>query len=211
MTTTTLKRNRAVSVTEIYGKKFNVLPFEDEWLRSFGKPELTGTWIIWGPSGNGKTRFALKLCKYFATLGKKVAYDSLEEGASLSMRNAFMDVGMEEVKRRVWLLDAEPIDQLIERLKKRKSPDVVAIDSIQYTGMNYKDYKALRDMFPKKIFILISHADGKNPAGRVAGSIKFDAFVKIRVEGYKAYPVSRYGGGEPYTIWAEGAESYYMQ
>lgn len=212
MTTTTLKeRKRAVSVAEIYTKKFNVLPFEGEWLDAIGEPELTGTWIVWGNSGNGKTRFVLQLCKYLASLGKKVIYDSLEEGASLSMRNAFIDVGMEEVKRRILLLDAEPIDQLIERLKKRKSADVVAIDSVQYTGMNYKDYKALRAMFPKKLFILISHADGKNPEGRVAKAIRFDAFVKIWVEGYKAIPTSRYGGGEPYVIWQEGADNYYMQ
>ncbi|PKQ69361.1 hypothetical protein BZG01_00035 [Labilibaculum manganireducens] len=210
MSTALKERKRAVSVSEIYTKKFNVLPFDGAWLDSFGKPELTGTWLVWGPSGNGKTRFVLQLCKYLATLGRKVAYNSLEEGASLSMRNAFMDVGMEEVKRRIVLLDAEPIDQLIERLQKRKSPDVVAIDSVQYTGMNYKDYKRLRAMFPNKMFILISHADGKNPAGRVAGSIKYDAFVKVRIEGYKAFPLSRYGGGKPYTIWAEGAEDYYM-
>ena len=126
------------------------------------------------------------------------------------MRNALMEIGFDEVKNRFWLLDAEPIDLLIERLKKRKSPDVIAIDSVQYTGMNYKDYKRLRDMFPKKMFILISHAEGKNPSSRVANSIKFDAFVKVRVEGYKAFPVSRYGGGEPYTIWAEGAQDYFM-
>lgn len=210
MATTLKERKRAVSVSEIYTKKFNVLPFDGKWLASFGAPELTGTWLVWGLSGNGKTRFVLQLCKYMATLGKKVCYNSLEEGASLSMRNAFIDIGMEEVKRRIWLLDAEPIDQLIERLQKRKSPDVVAIDSVQYTGMNYKDYKKLRDMFPKKLFILISHAEGKNPAGRVANSIKFDAFVKIRVEGYKAFPVSRYGGGEPYVIWEEGAQDYFM-
>ncbi len=125
------------------------------------------------------------------------------------MRKAFVETGMEDVKRRIVLLDQEPIADLIERLKKRKSPDIIAIDSIQYTGMNYDAYRALRKQFPKKLFILISHAEGKEPAGRVAKSIRFDAFVKIWVEGYTAFPTSRYGGGQPYTVWEEGAEKYW--
>jgi hypothetical protein len=77
--------------------------------------------------------------------------------------------------------------------------------------MTYNDYKTLRSLFPQKLFILISHAEGKNPAGRVAKSIKYDAFVKIWVEGYRAFAVSRYGGGEPYTIWDEGADEYWIE
>ncbi|MCK5015827.1 MAG: hypothetical protein KAS32_02045 [Candidatus Peribacteraceae bacterium] len=199
---------RAKSVSELLTKKFKTMPFDGDWYASIGKPELAGTWIIWGNSGNGKTRFALQLCKYLTQFGK-VAFNSLEEGASLSMRKAFTETGMEEVKRRLVLLDQEPISELFERLSKHKSPDIIAIDSLQYTGMKYKDYRTLRETFPKKLFILISHADGKEPAGRVAKSIRFDAFVKIRVEGYKAFPVSRYGGGEPYIIWHEGADSYW--
>jgi hypothetical protein len=72
--------------------------------------------------------------------------------------------------------------------------------------MNYSDYKKLRDNFRGKLFILVSHAEGKLPEGRVAKNIRFDAMVKIWVEGYMAWPVSRYGGGEPYIIWEEGAE-----
>ena len=183
------------------------LEFEGEWLDAIGKPEVTGTWLIWGNSGNGKTRFALQLAKYLATFGKRVAYDSLEEGVSLSLRTAIAETSMQEVSRRFILLDKEPVSELIERLSMRRSPDVVFIDSIQYTGMNYTDYKKLRDKFRHKLFILISHAEGKLPEGRVAKNIRFDAFVKIWVEGYRAFPVSRYGGGEPYTIWEEGADA----
>lgn len=199
--------SRAVSVNELFNTKFKPLGFTGDWLKSIGDPEARGSWLIWGGSANGKTRFALQLAKYLAQFGR-VAYNSLEEGASLSMREAFKNVGMEDVKRKVILLDQEPIKELIERLKKQKSPHFIIIDSVQYTGMNYADYKKLRDLFPKKLFVLISHADGKEPSGRVAKQIRFDAFVKIWIEGYTAYPESRYGGGEPYVIWEEGAETY---
>ena len=201
-------KKRAVSIHRLFNTDIQSLEFTGSWLESIGRPELTGTWLVWGGSGNGKTRFALQLAKYLTTFGKKVAYDSLEEGVSLSMRNAIADCNMQEVSRRFMLLDKESIAELIARLESPRSPQVIIIDSIQYTGLNYADYKKLRDKFRSKLFILISHAEGSQPAGRVAKSIRFDAFVKIWIEGYKAFPMSRYGGGEPYTIWEEGALSY---
>lgn len=204
------KLSRAISVSQLETMTFNELPFEGDWYEAVGKPEISGSWLIWGDSGNGKTRFALQLCKYLAQFCR-VAYNSMEEGASASMKKAFREVGMKEVKRQVILLDNEPINELKERLRKRRSPDVVVIDSVQYTGMSYRDYTALRAEFRNKLFILISHADGKNPAGRTAKSIRYDAFVKIRIEGYRAFALSRYGGGTPYTIWKEGAEAYYNE
>lgn len=198
---------RALSIENIINYNPVTLDFEGRWLASFGKPELCGSWLVWGASGHGKTRFVLQLCKYLCRFGR-VAYDSLEEGLSKSMQNAILDVGMKDTARRFVLLDKENIADLIERLQRRKSPDIIVIDSVQYTGMTYNDYKKLRDEFPRKLFILISHADGKEPAGRVAKSIRYDAFVKIRIVGYKAFPISRYGGGEAYTIWEKGATDY---
>jgi len=200
--------NRARTYVDLMIQKANVLDFQGEWLRSLGKPEITGSWLIWGNSGNGKTRFALQLCKYFASFCT-VAYNSLEEGDSVSMRNAIREVGMSEVKRNFLLLDQEPIEELKARLRRRKSPDVVFIDSWQYTGLNYAQYRSLRAEFRNKLFVLISHADGKNPEGRSAKSIRFDSYVKIWVEGYKALPASRYGGNEEFVIWDKGALDYW--
>lgn len=200
-----MRGNRAVSVSQLLSTNIRHVEFDGEWLASFGKPQLTGTWLVWGNPGNGKTRLALQLAKYLCSFGKRVAYDSLEEGASLSMKNALIDCNMREASLRFILLDQEPVEELVKRLSKQKSPDVVIIDSVQYTGLTYAEYKRLRDKFRSKLFIMISHAEGTQPSGRVAKSIRFDAFVKIWVEGFKAYPVSRYGGGEPYTIWEEGA------
>lgn len=200
---------RAASVEQILKTKFRTLPFEGEWLASIGRPELTGSWIIWGNSGNGKTRFALQLCKYLCNFGR-VAYDSLEEGVSESLKSALIDTNMMEVRRKFVVLDKEPIPQLMERLSQPKSPNIVCIDSLQYTGLSYDDYKRIKEANPNKLFIWISHADGRNPDGRVARKVRFDSNVKVWVQGYRADPVSRYGGGEPYIIWKEGYERYSM-
>ena len=69
-----------------------------------------------------------------------MAYDSLEEGACLTMQNTLMRFQMQEVNRRFLLLDAEPLDQLSLRIKRQKAPDFVVIDSFQYTQMTYRQY-----------------------------------------------------------------------
>ena len=198
---------RALTITDIRNYKTKTYLLDGGLDLALGEVELTGSWIVWGRSANGKTRFALQLAKALAK-HVRVAYDSLEEGLSLSMQHAIEDVGFADVKRNFILLDGEGVDELKERLRKQRSPKVVIIDSLQYTGLTYTEYKKLRDEFRSKLFIFISHAEGHNPKGAVANSVKYDAFVKVYVEGYRAYPQSRYGGGEEYTIWEEGAERY---
>lgn len=186
------------------------MDFKDKWLDAFGRPELGGSWLIWGGSGNGKTSLVLQLCKYLTQFGR-VAYNSLEEGFSESMKIAFAREGMMEVAGKMVLLDKEPIDELKERLRKRKAPQIVVIDSIQYSDLNYKAYKVLKDEFRKTLFIIISHAEGKKPADRRANSIRYDASVKVYVEGYIAFVTSRYKSGDvsEYIIREEGAENYH--
>lgn len=200
---------RALNIKDIVSYSPETLEFTGKWLASFGKPELTGSWIVWGNSGNGKTRFALQLAKYFSKF-VKTAYDSLEEGLSLSMQQAILSVGMSDVSRKFLFLDKESIEELSNRLKKARSPKVVVIDSLQYTGLNYEAYKQLVQKHRNKLFIFVSHADGKEPKGNTAKSIRYDASVKVRVEGYRAFAMSRYGGGEPFTIWEKGAADFWL-
>lgn len=203
-----MRRKRALSIADIEAYQPRVLVFEGAWHDAIGNPELTGSWLIWGNSANGKTRFALQLAKYLAH-HKKVIYNSVEEGLSLSMQKAIADTGMHDVRRNFLLLDKEPISDLKVRLRKQRSADIVIIDSLQYTGLNYDTYKNLRDEFRNKMFIFISHAEGREPKGQVAKSVRYDAFVKIYVEGYKAMPQSRYGGGADFVIWQKGYNEFY--
>lgn len=199
---------RAVSVMALLTKKRKMIAIDGQWKALLGEPELSGVWFVWGPSANGKTTFVLQLCKYLTKFAR-VAYNSLEEGDSESIANAFRTVGMEAVKSRIVLLDREPIDELTERLKRPKSPDIIVLDSLQYSGLTYPQYKAFKNELRKKLLILISHANGREPAGRTAKTIRYDADIKIRVEGYVASAASRYGGGEPYTVWEKGAELFH--
>lgn len=205
---TTTSQN-AKGVRELLNTKYEMLEFEDEWYDAFGTPERKGVWIIWGNSANGKSSFAMQLCKYLCKFGR-VMYDSLEEGASLTMRNTLERHGMLEVNRKFLLLDNENMDELSIRLKRQKSPDFVVIDSFQYTQMTYKQYIAFKEMHKNKLLIFISHADGKYPNGRAAKSVMYDATLKIYIEGYRAFSKGRFIGPKGYfDIWPEEAEAYW--
>lgn len=173
--------------------KYETMAFDGAWRDAFGTPERRGVWIIWGNSGNGKTSFALQLAKYLCRFGR-VAYDSLEEGACLTMQEAMRRENMMEVNKKFLLIDNENMEELGIRLSRQKSPDIVVIDSFQYTQMNYRQYIAFKERHKRKLLIFVSHADGKLPNGRAAKSLMYDASLKIYVEGFRAFSKGRFIG-----------------
>lgn len=200
---------RALTVKEVLNKKRQTFPFDGKWADAFGQPERTGVWFIWGRSGNGKTSFVMQLiaelCKY-----DRVAFDSMEEGDSLSMRQKLVRHGLSKVGSRFHLLNAEPMTELKERLARRKSYNIIVIDSFQYTQMSYRDYIQFKEQNKDKLIVFISHAKGSLPRGSAAEGVMYDATLKIWVEGFKAFSKGRFIGqtGE-FTIWDEGAERYW--
>lgn len=203
---------RALSVYEVLSEAKSLVEFDGKWQKAFGNPELSGSWIVWGQSSNGKTSFCMMLAKYLCKFGK-VVYNSLEEGAGRTMQIALERANMREVARRFQILEAEPIEEMIIRLAKKKSANIVIIDSVQFMGLTYIDYKKLKRDFPRKLFIFISHAEGKLPEGRLANKIRYDANVKIYVSGYRAIVNSRFGDSNNpdnyITVWEEGAQKFY--
>ena len=202
------KLRRALSVSEILKMKKKLLTMTGEWYDAFGTTEFCGVWFIWGNSGNGKSTFVMKLCRELCNFGN-VLYVSLEEGTSLTLQNTLRREGMIEANRRLKIIRGESMDELSERLSQRKSADFVVIDSFQYTQMTYKAYLKFKEKHPNKLLIFISHADGKNPSGRSAKSVMYDASLKVWVEGYRAVSKGRFIGKKGYyTIWDEGSRKY---
>ena len=209
--------SKAISNKNVLSAQFAVLPFDGAWKASFGCPELRGTWIVYGGSGSGKTTFVMQLCKYLSRFGR-VAYNSLEQGLSLSLKKAWERVGMEDAGSRIVLLEKESLRDLTARLKKRQSADVIVIDSLHYWfRFNMADYLKLKNTFADKLFVYVTHEKGGQPKGTMAQNIRYDADVKVRVEGYKAFVSTRYEvpergeGGKDYVVWAEGARKYWAE
>ncbi len=210
---------RAISNKNVLAAQFETADFDGPFLASFGRPELRGVWIIWGGSGSGKTTFTLQLCKYLSNF-RRVAYDSLEQGLSLSLQKAWERVDMAEAGSNIILLNKEDHPELCARLRKRKSPEIIVIDSVQYLTKFYmQQFKELKSEFPDKLFIFISQADkaGKDPDGGMAKKIRYDAEIKIKVEGFKAFVTTRYEdpdkgeGGADFIIWEQGASDYWAE
>lgn len=208
---------RAISNKNVVSARFETAEFAGEYLASFGRPELRGSWIIYGGSGSGKTTFVMQLCKYL-TQFRRVAYNSLEQGLSLSLQKAWERVEMETAGTRIILLVKESLQDLRLRLNKKQSPDIVVIDSVQYWhGLKWSDVTKLKDDYPNKLFIYVSHEQGGQPDGKIARKIRYDSDIKIRVEGYKAFVTTRYEvpelgeGGADFVIWEDGANRYWCE
>lgn len=193
---------------EVLRMEHESFDFTGEWYRAFDKPERTGVWFIWGNSGNGKSTFALMLAKYLTQFGT-VVYNSMEEGGSKTIKEAYKRVKMYEAEGKL-LLVSEDMETLKNRLRKQRAPKIALIDSIQYTQMRTADYFRLKQEFRHHLFIFLSHARGNQPSTKVAERVMYDADLKIWVEGHKAISKGRYIGetGELIT-WKKGAERYW--
>ena len=202
---------RAVSVDELFKKKFIELDLQGQWRTLLGSPERSGVWLIWGDSFNGKTSFCLQLAKELCRFGR-VNYNSMEEGARKSMQKAARRTQMQHVKGR-FQITSESLEEMKKRLRLRRSAEINFIDSIQYADLNKRSYKALKAEFPNKLFIFVSHAEGRLPLGRFANFVRYDADVKICIEGFKAFCLSRLADvkSEPYIIWEKGAREYWIE
>jgi replication-associated recombination protein RarA len=199
---------RALTAENVLTARFRGLEFEGEWQRVFGTPERRHSWIIWGQSGSGKTTFNMKLAKYISQL-EPVLYNSMEEGLSVSIQNAYHRAGITS-RDRVHLV-SETMSDLGRRLARKKSPSVVFIDSIKYTRFRWADYEKFKARFPNKLLIWVGHATGKEPKGALAEDIRYDSFVKIYTEGFRAFVTSRFSEScEAYMdIWSQGADRYF--
>lgn len=198
---------RAYSPSEVASLSIPELPLDGEWEQAFGRPSLYERWFIDGESASGKSSFVMKLAKKLCQYDT-VAYWSLEEGVSLSFKRRMQANRMEEVNGRFLVVTGETIEEFSARLAKRRSPHFVIIDSVQYTGATFKQIKTLLlDKFPKKSFIFVSQMYKGEPKGKTANDLKFDAGVKIRTKGFRAYCIGRYvnEAATYYTIWKEGA------
>ena len=204
----------AISNRDVAGARFCAAQFDGPWKASIGCPELRGSWLVYGTSGSGKTTFALMLAKYLSSF-KKVAYDTLEQGLSLSFQNAWLRCGMPEAGSGIYVLDKESVSELRCRLGKRKSPSVIIIDSLTcLPGFSRKDYVNLLGDFPDKLFIFIAHESKGHPHPSIAETVLRLSEVKIHVVGYRACITSRYAvpergeGGEDFIIWEKGDAEY---
>lgn len=201
---------KAWSSTDLLATKYDEINWRGKWFDNFDNPEARGVWSVSGHSGNGKTAFLLQLAKELSKKGR-VLYNSLEEGNSKTMKKAWIQHGLPDCGRKVQLIK-EDMSELAIRLEKRQSPNIIIIDSFQYTDFNFKSFLKFKSKFHNKLFIFNHQMDGNKIMDKVGIRVNFDADLKIWVEGFKAFSKGRYFGEcweDGLTIWEKGAEKYW--
>lgn len=200
---------RGYNINDVMRRNFPTLPFAGPWLAAMGTPSACGTWVIYGKPKNGKTSLCMQLVKYLASTFGKVYYNSYEEGLSLSMREAYARVEMNQLKASKVIMIREEYEEMVERLKRPASPKFVFVDSVQFIEMTVPQYKELKKLFPQKVFVFVSHMEGHSLQGSTAKKIEKDADILMHVDHFRMFATGRYGGGEPYTINEERANKYW--
>lgn len=202
---------KILTLKQLLKKKYEYLEnLPDKIKESFGELVMGFVMIIWGESGNGKSNLTVQILKCFIEYGK-VLYLALEEGHQRTMQRLAEENFQEEIHAGRILFGNHEMTyaETIKALQRKKSAKIIVIDSVQYWNITYEQYQDIKKLFPKKIFIFMSHTNGKNPDGKVANKIKYDADIKVYVEGYIAFPRSRFQGNKPFVIWEDGAKNYY--
>ena len=199
---------------QILQKTYDLLAYDDEFKPLLGNIPDNIHILIFGDSGHGKTELGMRLVKSFCRGGTDVNWVSYEQGHGLDMQMALRRNGMLDVGSRFAVTDPHYakkqnttyLEDLRNKVEKRGSADLFVIDSIQYIDITVHEYFQLKNDFPAKGFIFISHKNGKDPDGKTALKVGYDGGCRILVKNYIAHPEkNRFGGTEPYVIWDEMA------
>jgi hypothetical protein len=204
---------KKVGLKQMMQKRYQeVHGMSPEMKASLGDIEDAFDALAWGQSSNGKTNFCIQMMVQICLALKcRANYISWEEGHGKSFRDALLRQRVyDQLGNNMEIMDGGTFEEIKMQMAKNKSAKVWVIDSIQASGWTADQYAELKKRFvqgrKKKIFIVISWAQGKLPKGATADSIRFYANIKIPVEKFIAFPSGRYGGNKNYVIWEEGAK-----
>lgn len=198
---------KVIGVQQLLKKKYKLVEgMSPQMTDAVGELEDTFTAIIYGKSGNGKTSFTIQFIKELSKALGPAIYNSLEEGHGKTIQDLAIRYNLMEHGNLIRFVDNEPFEEFYARMRKKKSPKIAVIDSVQYMQLTFEQYKQLKEGCKKKIFLFISHAQGSRPKGVEAQNIEFDVNIKIRVDKFIAFVSSRYGGTKNYVIAEDRAK-----
>jgi adenosyl cobinamide kinase/adenosyl cobinamide phosphate guanylyltransferase len=189
--------SRALTVKNLYQKKFNTYPFKDIWHEVFGEPSTNGIWLIYGKEKNGKTWGTLLLADYLSQF-EKVLYVSAEEGTDMEFQDAVTRARIEPDNRNIHFTEYETVEELYKRLKRRKAPRIVVLDNLTIYNEELKanGMKKLKQDFPNVLFICVAHEERNKPYTAAATMASKLAKVIIRVQGLMLIVGGRVPGGQ---------------
>ncbi len=199
---------KAYSYADIEKINFKTIKVSEKFQKHWGQVERSGSILLYGSSGHGKTTYAMQVMKDICAF-QKVHYNSAEEGIRMSFKRSLKLNNMKSVRSK-FTFSKEKYDDMVLRLRKKRQPKVVIVDSVQYCfkGKRDTDYYNLIEEFDTTLFIFLSHMAKGEPKGSIADAIRWDCQNRILIKDFKAYiEKSRCGADEtePYIINKEKA------
>ena len=185
-------------IKDIDSWKFDTLPLSPEWLDHLGDLNQGFRILIEGDPKNGKTQYLLQLLKDLALNVGKVSLNSVEQGKSKSLHEAFKRAKMNEIPAGKFMLadkSQKDFDKWMAKLK-RNSGKTIALDSADYMNLTFAQWKQLHETFPQKNLIVVCWRI--NP---IIKQLKHTMDAIIMVKDFKAVPLSRLGGNKTKIIW----------
>lgn len=201
--------SRALTIKNVYDKKHTIIKMDEPWNNVFGEPEANGIWLIWGSEKNGKTWFALQLANYLS-LTTEVIYISAEEGIGKAFVETCKRAKINETNKRLKFFEYISLQELNEKLVKRRSADIVFIDNITIYNDEMKNgqLRKLTNDFPNKLFVMLAHEERNEPYTATAKLAKKLAKVIVYVKGLACSIYGRVPGGT-LTIDEQKAKLFY--
>src|SRR5205085_6996944 len=139
--------NNILNVVQIAQKKYTLVEgLSQRMLDALGHIEDTFTMIIYGGSGQGKTNMTVDVLKELKNVGDML-YISYEEGHGKTIQDLVVRHNLVEVLPNLKFSRGETSEDLVKRLKRKKSPKVIVIDSWQFSNLTIEDYKLLKNLF----------------------------------------------------------------
>ena len=206
-------KGKKLSMRQFMQMKFTDIShlLSDELRAALGQIEEGFDLFIFGNSGDGKSSFSALVVKQLAPMGR-ILHILYEEGHSRSAQMNHIRAELQSLEN-YDVIDDCPYDDLLHLLSRKQSPKIIIIDSFQYARFTKEQWLAIKAKYvkgrKKKIFVVISHADGKKPRGAVATDCMYDAQIKVFVKGKIAFIKSRYEGKKNFVIWEDGAKAYW--
>lgn len=202
---------RTLTTGTLREKKFKTYAFDGVWLETMGTPEVNNLILVYGPEKHGKTTFALIFAEYCSKF-EKALYVSAEEGLKKTFVDTIKRVKIDTKNKQLHYLEYTPIDELDEKLSKRKAPKIVFIDNVTVFRDELKNgvlSKFLRK-HNDKTFVFLAHQEDttEEPYTATAKMIKKLADIIVRVDGLACIVSGRCPGGT-LTIDEEKAALYH--
>ena len=203
--------SRSLTTKNLFDKKTGktVQLSNPKLIELIGNAEAKGGWLIYGPEKNGKTWLSLQIARDLSKR-EKVAYISAEEGTDDSFKEACKRAGITKADR--ILFDAYmPLEDLILKFKKPKTPNLIFIDNLTIYADEFKNIRFLELLkaLPNKLIVSVAHEDRNEPSPAAAKMAKKLCKVIINVKGLRAFVTSRFSKGGEMDIDPEKAELYW--